>query len=86
MKRDMSGMLNYEYFKEMYAIIQRGVKQEFAEEKRTLVEKRRQLLKEGNTEEYKAIITQMTKREEELTNKILQEVLGSLKISEMEFT
>src|SRR6187399_2074973 len=47
-KKDPNGLLSFAYYKDVFLIISKHAKQKFADEKKELVIKRRQLLKEQN--------------------------------------
>lgn len=63
----------------------KSAKQSFAEEKAELLKKRRQLLKDRKTEEYKTVVADMIQKEEKVGADLLQEAMEHIGLNEQEF-
>lgn len=64
------------------SIVQRHAKERFADEKKELLNKRRALLKDGKTDEYKEIVAEMIKKEEMMFQDLMMEVMEHIGMSE----
>lgn len=73
------------YYKDLFALIQKHAKEQFFEEKKELLAKRRELLKEGQMKEYKEMVKRMISREEQVFGELLEEALNHLGYNEQEF-
>ncbi len=58
------GFLEFEYYKKLFAIINKYAKLSFQEDKKILTQSRREALKQGQTDKYREIVQEMIQREE----------------------
>ncbi|TNV78405.1 hypothetical protein FGO68_gene14440 [Halteria grandinella] len=84
-KKDMNGFLSFPYYKEVFTIIQRHAKAKFSKEKSEMLVRRRQLLKDGKTQEYKDLVKEMIQREEATCGDLLQDAMDHIGLNEQEF-
>ena len=84
-KRDPTGRLAFNYYKQVFFIIMKHARQSFAAEKAELLKKRRELLKAGKNEEYKNLVGEMIQKEERVGAELLQEAMENIGLSEQEF-
>ena len=84
-KRDASGRLAFNYYKQVFNIIMKNAKQSFAAEKGDLLKKRRALLKDKKMDEYKAVVSEMIQKEERVGADLLQEAMEHIGLNEQEF-
>jgi len=84
-KRDASGRLAFNYYKQVFYIIMKNAKQSFAAEKGDLLKKRRALLKDKKMDEYKAVVSEMIQKEERVGADLLQEAMEHIGLNEQEF-
>lgn len=70
-RREANGLLNFTYFKDIFVLVQKHSKAQFAVEKQGLLKKRRTLLKENKIPEYKEIVKEMIQKEESQLGEIL---------------
>lgn len=70
-KKDPNGMLNFNYYKDIFMIISKHAKAKFANEKKKLLEQRRQCLREGKMVEYREIVRDMVSKEEKTFEDLL---------------
>lgn len=64
-KREANGMLAFVYFKDLMMTVQRHGKERFASDKKEYLFRRRHLLQENKQDEYKAVVAEMIKKEEQ---------------------
>jgi len=81
-KKEMNGLLSFAYYKDLFILMQKHAKLKSADEKKELLIKRRQLLKDNKTEEYKEIVKDLIQREEQVFADIMSEVIDHLGMSE----
>ena len=84
-EKEPSGRLEFNYYKKVFTIVMKTGKQSFANEKRELLTKRRQLLKDEKMEEYKALVADMIQKEEHVGADLLQEAMEHIGLNEQEF-
>lgn len=84
-KKEMNGILSFSYFKDLMSVVQRHAKERFADEKKELLSRRRALLKDGKTDEYKEVVSEMIKKEEMMFQDLMMEVMEHIGMSEQEF-
>ena len=60
----MNGILSFPYFKDLMSVVQKHAKARFLDEKKEMLVKRRKCLKEQNISEYREIVQEMIKKEE----------------------
>jgi len=63
-KKEGNGMLSFNYYKDIFMIISKHAKQRFADERKDLLMRRRQLLRENKLDEYKELVKTMIQKEE----------------------
>lgn len=81
-KKESNGILGFNYYKDLFAIVGRHGRLRFAPEKKKLVEKRRKALKEGKMKEYGEIVKEIIQKEETEMGKLMEDVMESLNITE----
>jgi hypothetical protein len=79
------GVLAFDYYKNVFAIISKYAKTKFGKEKRTYIEKRRVLLKAEKLDEYKEVVKELIAKEEHVFSDLLGEAMEHLGLSEQEF-
>lgn len=84
-KKEMNGLLNFGYYKDVFFIIQKHAKLTFAAEKSEMLAKRRSLLKENKMGEYKELVKEMIQKEEKLCGDLLQDAMEHIGLNEQEF-
>lgn len=84
-KREANGLLSFPYYKDVFQIIMRNARQSFAEEKRELLRKRRELLRSQKTNEYKELVMDMIQKEEKVGTDLLGDAMEHIGLSEQEF-
>lgn len=84
-KKEMNGLLNFGYYKDVFFIIQKHAKTRFAEEKAELLRKRRTLLKDNKMTEYKELVKEMIQKEEQMCGDLLQDAMDHIGLNEQEF-
>jgi hypothetical protein len=84
-KRDPSGRLAFNYYKQVFFIIMKNARQSFAAEKAELLKQRRALLKAGKKDEYKNLVGEMIQKEERVGADLLAEAMEHIGLSEQEF-
>lgn len=84
-KREANGLLSFPYYKDVFQIIMRNARQSFAEEKRELLRKRRELLRSQKTSEYKELVMDMIQKEEKVGTDLLGDAMEHIGLSEQEF-
>jgi hypothetical protein len=78
----MNGILSFPYFKDLMSLVQKHAKERFADEKKDMLTKRRQLLKDKKIDEYKELVSEMIKKEEANFQDLMMEVIDHIGISE----
>lgn len=63
-------------------IVQKNAKERFGAEKKELLIKRRKLLQEKKTEEYKELVSDMIKKEEASFQDLMMEIIDHIGLSE----
>lgn len=63
-KRDQNGLLSFHYYKELFLIVNKYVRERNAPSKKEMVEERRGELKKGDMAAYTAIVQEILKKEE----------------------
>jgi hypothetical protein len=81
-KKEMNGILSFPYFKDLMSLVQKHAKERFADEKKDMLTKRRQLLKDKKIDEYKELVSEMIKKEEANFQDLMMEVIDHIGISE----
>jgi superfamily I DNA and/or RNA helicase len=84
-KKEINGLLAFSYYKDVFGLIQKHAKAKFAREKQELLAQRRGLLRAGKTAEYKEIVKEMIKKEEEMCGDLLAEAMSHIGLNEQEF-
>ena len=84
-QKDINGMLNFNYYKEVFMIISKYAKESFWDEKKKLLEHRRKCLREGNLVEYREIVRDMISKEEKTFDNLLKEAMTHIGMNETEF-
>ena len=77
-QRDIYGNIEFEYFLKVFTIAKKSVNKQFADEKKILIERRRQALSNGDENEYSEIVGEMMQQEEQLINTSLMGILEEL--------
>lgn len=84
-KKEANGMLSFSYFKDLMGTVQRHSKERFGDEKKDMLARRRVLLAQNKTDEYKELVSEMIKKEESVFQDIMMEVFDHIGLSEQEF-
>ena len=63
-KKDPSGIISFNYYKDLFTIVGKYGRQRFAEEKKELINKRRKALKDKNDALYSEIVKDIITKEE----------------------
>lgn len=58
-KKEMNGLLSFTYYKDLFVIMQKHAKLKGAEDKKEMLAKRRQLLKDNKMDEYKELVKEI---------------------------
>lgn len=82
---DEEGRIKFEQFLKIFQVCSFYGKTNFQEQKKKMVQARREALKSGDEQAYSGIVMQMTQQEEMLIQSKLQQILEKLGISEQEF-
>lgn len=84
-KRDQNGMLTFHYYKELFLIVNKHVKDKNAANKVELVQERREALKAGDLNKYKQIVQDIIQQEEKGFQDTMGEAMECIGLSENEF-
>ncbi len=79
------GFLEFEYYRLLFAIINKHAKLSFADEKKNMTETRRSAMKAGDTGKYREIVQEMIQREERGFQEMLNEATSYIGMSEDQF-
>ena len=83
-KKD-NGSLDFSSFKEVYYKVNKAAKLAYQDEKKDLLQKRRNLLKKDDNEGYAEVVAEMSKREEEVLNQHMMQVMDYLGYLESDY-
>lgn len=84
-KREANGLLSFPYFKDLMMTVQRHGKERFASDKKEFLFRRRHLLQEKKEKEYKEVVAEMIKKEEQCFQDLMMEVIDHIGLTEQEF-
>lgn len=84
-KKNANGLLDFQYYKNVFVIINKHSKSRFADEKKNFVAARRRALKANNDAEYKNVVKEMIQKEEQNFGDLLTEAMEHIGMSEQEF-
>eukprot|EP00347_Sterkiella_histriomuscorum_P001648 403371214 len=83
-QKGSNGLLSFPYFNDILQIIYKNGKETFAVEKKELLIRRRQLLKENKMDQYKEVVAEVIQREETIIQDLMMKTFDHIGLTEQE--
>ena len=84
-QKGQNGLLTFDFFKQVFMIVNKYSKEKFSEQKKEYLAQRRQALKDGEDAKYSELVKQAMQKEEMQFSEVLTEALDFIGVNEQEF-